>query len=166
MRIRPEARGDADAIRAITKAAFEHAEHSSGTEAAIVDALRQADALTISLVAEEDGEPVGHIAFSPVTIEGEHGGWFGLGPVSVMPERQGQGIGIALIEEGLELLRSRGASGCVVLGDPAYYGRFGFSSAHALRYGDVPSQYFQSLPFLETRPSGEVAYDPAFDAEA
>lgn len=166
MRVRPEAPGDADAIRAITRLAFESAPHSDGTEAAIVDALRAADALTVSLVAEDDGELIGHAAFSPVSIEGEHGGWFGLGPVSVAPERQGQRIGTALIREGLELLKSSGARGCVVLGDPAYYGRFGFSSDHALRYGDIPPQYFQSLAFSEERPAGEVAYHPAFETRA
>jgi putative acetyltransferase len=166
--IRPETAADAPAIRSLTEAAFKGAEHSSGTEGAIVDALRQADALTLSLVAEKDGAIVGHVAFSPVSIAGEDesedGGWFGLGPVSVAPERQRGGVGTALIEEGLRLLKGRGAKGCVVLGDPAYYARFGFTSDHALRYGDVPPQYFQSIVFAGPAPSGEVTYHSAFDA--
>lgn len=164
MHIRPEEPTDAAAIRALTEAAFAGAEHTSGTEGAIVDALRAAGALTLSLVAEQDGAIVGHAAFSPVRIEGEDSCWFGLGPVSVAPDRQGGGIGAELIREGLSVLQNRDAAGCVVLGDPAYYGRFGFTSDHALRYPGVPAQYFQSLQWSGDPAAGEVAYHPGFDA--
>ena len=164
MLIRPENAADAPAIRALTDAAFRNAPHSSGTEAAIVDALRDAGALTLSLVAESEGRIVGHVAFSPVTIDGRAGGWFGLGPVSVEPARQRLGIGQALVLDGLERLKAAGAEGCVLLGDPAYYQRFGFVSDPRLRYGDVPPEYFQRLSFTAVEPSGEVAYHPGFGA--
>src|SRR5690606_18603384 len=115
------------AIHTLVAAAFDGHPHSDGSEPAIVDRLRADGDLTISLVAEDGGEIVGHIAFSPVTISDGNEGWFGLGPVAVAPQRQREGIGAALIEHGLALLRERGSAGCVVLGDPAYYGRFGFT---------------------------------------
>lgn len=164
MDIRFERPGDADIIRALTDAAFRDLPYSSRTEAAIVDALRKAGALTISLVAIRDEEIVGHVAFSPVTIDGEAGKWFGLGPVSVRPCCQRNGIGQAVIRAGLDRLRQLGASGCVVLGDPAYYARFGFTSDPELHYDDVPPEYFQRLVFGQVVPKGSVAYHAAFNA--
>lgn len=163
-RLRAEMPEDIDAISKLTTAAFENTEHSSGTEAAIVDALRAAGALTISLVALENEEIVGHIAFSPVTIESGAEAWYGLGPVSVRPDRQGYGIGKMLIESGLAQLKQNGANGCVVLGDPGYYTRFGFTSDPALRYADVPAEYFQRIVFKGPPPTGAVAYHAGFDA--
>lgn len=92
-------------------------------------ALRKANALTISLVAEQ-AQVVGHIAFSPVIISDGTLGWFGVGPVSVLPSFQKQGIGRSLIESGLSLLRERGAACCVLLGEPTFYRRFGFVKTH------------------------------------
>ena len=162
MEIRDELARDTAAIAAVTAAAFSDAPHSSGTEAAIVEALREAGALTLSLMAVEAGEVVGHVAFSPVAIDGAAGRWFGLGPVSVRPDRQRRGIGDRLIRAGLERLREDGAEGCVVLGDPAYYRRFGFQSDPELRFGGVAAEYFQRLAFTGSAPKGEVAYHPAF----
>lgn len=164
MIIRPEASQDIPYIRTLTDAAFVGVEHSSQTEGAIVDALRDAGALTVSLVAEQDGSVIGHVGFSPVLIDGEDIGWFGLGPVSVSPGLQRGSVGSTLIKEGLNKLASLGAQGCVVLGDPAYYGRFGFSSDHALRYGDVPPEYFQSLVLGGESGAGEVTYHAGFEA--
>jgi putative acetyltransferase len=164
MRIRPEIPADAAAIRSVTEAAFKGAEHSSQTEAAIVDALRDSGALAISLVAERDGAIIGHVAFSPVLLDGADKGWFGLGPVSVLPDLQGSGVGTALIREGLKLLERRGAKGCVLLGDPSYYGRFGFTSDHALRYPGPPPQYFQSLILSGDPAAGDVTYHAGFEA--
>ncbi|MEE1611790.1 GNAT family N-acetyltransferase [Microvirga sp. CF3016] len=164
MVIRPEIAEDIPSIRAVTVAAFKGAPYSSGTEAAIVDALRDAGALTLSLVAEDHGRIIGHVAFSPITINGEAGRWFGLGPVSVEPGEQRRGIGQALIRDGLERLRAAGAEGCVLLGDPAYYRRFGFVSDPKLRYGDVPPEYFQRLSFNGAEPEGVAAYHAGFDA--
>jgi putative acetyltransferase len=162
--IRAERPEDIAAIGAVTRAAFQGTPHSSGTEAAIVDALRAADALTVSLVAVQNDEVVGHVAFSPVTIDSKSAGWFGLGPVSVWPDRQRMGIGQALIRRGLDLLEEMGADGCVVLGDPEYYGRFGFKSDPELRYGDVLAEYFQRILLKGPMPKGEVVYHPGFDA--
>ncbi|NIJ64258.1 putative acetyltransferase [Sphingomonas leidyi] len=164
MILRSETPADTSLVRSLTDAAFNGAAHSSQTEGAIVAALRQAGALTISLVVEQDDTIIGHVAFSPVLIDGEDLGWFGLGPVSVSPSLQRGGIGIALIEEGLRLLKHRGAAGCVVLGDPNYYRRFGFTSDHALRYGDVPPEYFQSMILLGDPAKGEVTYHEGFEA--
>lgn len=166
MIIRLENEGDADAIHEVTAAAFQGRPYSSGTEALIVDALRAAGVLTISLVAEDHDEIVGHAAFSPVTVNGQPGCWYGLGPVSVSPAWQRRGIGTVLIETGLAQLRGLGAEGCVLLGDPTYYGRFGFVSDPTLRYGDVDPRYFQRLSFTGDVPVGEVAFHPAFDVTA
>lgn len=164
MEIRSERPSDEMAIRHLVTASFAGALHSSGTEAAIVEALRDAGALTCSLVAEEAGAIVGHVAFSPVSIDGVAGRWFGLGPVAVRPDRQQRGIGQKLIAAGLEQLQKYRAQGCVVLGDPAYYGRLGFESDPALHYPDVPAEYFQRLSFDGSAPSGTVAYHPGFAA--
>lgn len=166
MIIRLETAADAAAIRAVTAAAFAGAVHSSGTEAAIVDALRTAGALTLSLVAEENGAICGHTAFSPVALSSGEAGWFGLGPVSVAPPRQRREIGSALIRDGLSRLAATGANGCVVLGDPAYYGRFGFISDPKLRFGTMPPAYFQRLVFRGDQPAGEVHYHDAFSLAA
>ena len=162
MEIRRERQDDKEAIAALIGEAFASAEHSAGTEAQIVDGLRAAGALTLSLVAEVGGEIVGHAAFSPVTVDARQIGWFGLGPVAVRPDRQRQGIGDALISEGLGQLVAYGAAGCVVLGEPAYYGRFGFQANDRLRYPGPPPEYFQALAFGAAVPSGTVAYHPAF----
>lgn len=163
MMIRPDHPADAGAIREVVLAAFADSQHSSGTEAAIVEVLRRAGALAISLVADEDGEVVGHAAFSPVLINNEKSGWFSLGPLAVRPDRQRSGVGQMLIRSGIELLRERQARGCVVLGDPAYYRRFGFRSDPRLCYADVPPGYFQQLSFDQEQPAGAFTYHPAFD---
>lgn len=164
MEIRPERPEDANSIRMITQAAFRLNDHSSGTEGAIIDALREADALTISLVAAIDDEIVGHVAFSPVTIDGRHRGWFGLGPVAVRPDLHRRGVGSALIREGLARLRQAGANGCVLVGDPAYYRRFGFENDPALRYDDLPAEYFMKLAFNGPAPTGRVRFHAGFGA--
>lgn len=159
MLLRTERPGDKAAIHALTTAAFRAMPYSSGTEAAIVDRLRRACALTLSLVAERDGMIVGHVAFSPVSIDA----WSGLGPVSVRPDLQRQGIGSALIRAGLGRLRADGTGGCVVLGDPRYYARFGFAADPSLWYGEGPGPYFQYLCFHGPLPAGEVRFHDAFD---
>ena len=162
MEIRVEMPGDVGAIRAVTTAAFAVAPYSNQMEAAIVDGLRQGGALSLSLVAMEEGNVVGHVAFSPVLINGQPRDWYGLGPVSVQPDRQGQGVGQRLIVRGLDELKNRGAGGCVVFGEPAYYGRFGFVSDPGLVFAGAPPGYFQRLVFKGTSPKGEVSYHAAF----
>jgi len=163
--IRDETAADVTAIEQVTVAAFRGAPYSSQTEHLIVRALRDAEALAISLVASEDDIVVGHVAISPVSISDGAAGWFGLGPVSVAPERQRCGIGSRLVEDALVRLRLRGAAGCVVLGDPGYYGRFGFTRAEALVLADVPPEFFQARAFGASRPKGLVAYHAAFHAQ-
>jgi putative acetyltransferase len=160
--IRDERPADAATIGAINDAAFKPMPYSDGSEAAIVEALRAGGALTVSLVAERDGEVVGHVAFSPVKIDGESGSWFGLGPVSVRPDLQGKGAGSALIREGLSRLEALGADACVVLGNPAYYGRFGFTHDPTLTYPTPYAQAFQRLVLKGPAPKGAVTYHPAF----
>ncbi|WP_380875537.1 GCN5 family N-acetyltransferase [Sphingomonas sp. DBB INV C78] len=164
MIIRQEQARDRDAIARVTAGAFAAVEHSDQTEPAIIAALREAGALTLSLVAVEGGEIVGHVAFSAVTIDGADKGWFGLGPVSVRPDRQGGGIGSALIRAGLDELRERGAAGCVLLGEPDYYRRFGFEQDAALRYEGAPAEYFMRLVLAGPAATGRVDYHPAFGA--
>lgn len=163
MQIRQERPRDAATIRALTDAAFKGMPFSDQTEARVIDALRAAGALTLSLVATQGGEIIGHVAFSPVRINGEAGDWYGLGPVSVRPDHQRTGIGQALIREGLQRLVSTGAGGCVLLGDPAYYRRFGFENDPELRYVGAPPEAFQRLSLNGSRPSGEVSFHPGFD---
>lgn len=163
MNLRDEVIGDEEEIHALTRLAFEGHPMSNGNEPYIIDALRRDGDLTLSVVAFEKGGIVGHIAFSPVQLSGTSGQWFGLGPVSVRPDLQSTGIGTRLIEEGLERLRSSGATGCVLLGDPAYYNRFGFRSQDGLTYGDAPTRYVQSLSFGEEQAQGDIQYSPAFE---
>jgi putative acetyltransferase len=161
--IRAEYAGDAPAIAALAFAAFDSPDHSGEAEREIVERLRADGDLTLSLVAiAAEGEIVGHAAFSPVRINGEAAGWFGLGPVSVAPAHQGSGVGSALIREGLARLAKLGAKGCVVLGSPTYYGRFGFASDPALVYPAPPAKYFQTLVMRGEAPQGEVSYSAAF----
>ena len=162
MILRPEREGDIDAIRTLTETAFRTAPHADGTEHLIIDRLRAAGALTLSLVAEADGVIVGHVAFSPVSLSDGSRGWYGLGPISVDPARQGEGIGGKLIGEGLERLKALGATGCVLLGDPAYYSRFGFTPDPRLTLDGVPPEYFMRVAFSPVYGAGSVSYHPGF----
>lgn len=136
--IRNETASDIEAITDITKAAFENHPFSNNTEQFIINALRGANALTISLVAELEGKVVGHIAFSPVTFSDGSKNWYGLGPVSVEPDHQKQGIGTKLVKDGLDILKDTGAGGCVLVGDPNFYERLGFKSFDGLKHEGVP----------------------------
>ena len=163
MKIRPETPQDINTIKQVTIAAFDGKPYSQQTEHFIVNGLRETGAMTISLVAEMDGKVVGHVAFSVVTINGEDQGWYGLGPVSVLPELQKQGIGSKLIRKGLSLIREKGAKGCVLEGDPAYYQRFGFKAYPGLVYEGSPApEYFMALPFYNEVPTGKVEFHWAF----
>ena len=162
--IRDETAADVAAIEGVTIAAFLHAPHTSHTEQFIVDALRKAGQLAVSLVANVDGALVGHVAISPVSISDGAAGWYGLGPISVAPEYQRRGIGSRLMREALRVLREHGASGCVVLGEPGYYSRFGFRVDPNLSLPGVPVEYFQAVSFGALHPRGIVSYHSAFNA--
>jgi len=163
--IRPERASDITAIHALTEAAFRNAPHSSHTEQFIVNALRQAGALHLSLVAQEAGIVVGHVAASPVAVSDGSPLWYGLAPLSVAPGRQRQGIGSLLMAAALRQLKDSGAAGCVLLGDPAYYARFGFRPVPGLVLAGVPPEYFQALALTSAAmPQGGVTFHAAFDA--
>lgn len=164
--IRNETISDIAAINDVTQAAFKDLAVSNHTEQFIVNALRRANALTISLVAEIDGKIAGHIAFSPVTISDGTAGWYGLGPVSVLPKHQRKGIGKSLIREGLSLLKKSGGRGCVLVGHPEYYKRLGFRNIPALVHEGVPPEVFFALPFTEKVPEGIVMFHEGFLADA
>ena len=170
LQLRHETPADIAAIEAVTVAAFADAPHTSHTERFIVRALRAAHELTLSIVAEEHGEVVGHVAVSPMTITDSHGrkgeGWYGLGPISVLPLRQGNGIGSRLMEQALSELRAMRAAGCRLLGDPAYYARFGFQAHAGLQLPGVPPGYFMALALQGPVPEGIVQYSDAFNAAA
>lgn len=164
MLIRPEEARDRDAVRAVNLAAFE-----TSAEADLVDALREQARPVISLVAEDDGEVVGHTLFSPVTLSGHPElAIMGLAPMAVVPGHQRQGIGSGIVRGGLERCRRLGFGAVVVLGHPGYYPRFGFTPS--TRFGvrseyDVPEEVFMVLelqPGYLLGASGTVEYHTAF----
>ena len=164
--VRDEQVADIETITRLTETAFRDRPYASHTEHIIVDALRRHGQLTISLVAVDGDTIVGHVAVSPVTISSGTTGWYGLGPISVWPERQHQGIGSTLMRAALAELRRLGGRGCVLLGDPSYYARFGFKVQPGLELPGLPHKYFQALAFGGELPTGTVGYHEAFDATA
>lgn len=164
--VRNETDADVNAITEVTMAAFETLEISNHTEQFIIEALRAAKALTVSLVAELDGRIIGHIAFSPVTVSDGTQDWYGLGPVSVSPEYQRQGVGKALVQEGLSRLKNLNAAGCCVVGHPDYYRKFGFGNAPRLVLDGVPPEVFFALSFDGHIPVGKVDFHDGFKAMA
>lgn len=153
MPLRPETPADTEAVRGLMDAAF-----GQPDEGQIVDRLREAGALTLALVAEDDDTIRGAIFFSPVTLDGDATQLVGLAPMAVLPDHQRRGMGSALVEEGLARLQNGGYDGVVVLGHPAYYPRFGFEPAS--RFGlscvyPVPDEVFMTRPL---RPGGLDGY--------
>ncbi len=163
--IRPEQPDDIDAIRRINELAF-----GAPGEAKLVDALRNANAIVLSLVAEVDKQVVGHILFSSVDIDrgSTHDNAVGLAPMAVLPGAQRRGIGKTLVQSGIKQIRDAGHGAIVVLGHPGYYPRFGFkpASEFELRW-EVPGheKAFFAMElrpgFLGVRP-GTVRYRPEF----
>jgi len=162
--IRDESEQDHDAITEVVFAAFATLEVSDQTEHFVITTLRAAGVLTISRVAEVDGQVVGHIAFSPVTMSDGTPGWYGLGPVSVLPDFQHKGIGKALILEGLSRLKELSAKGCCLVGHPEYYPQFGFQNTPLLGLEGVPPEAFFALSFDGHLPEGQVTFHNAFMA--
>ncbi|MEW6290855.1 MAG: N-acetyltransferase [Thermodesulfobacteriota bacterium] len=164
MIIRPETPTDIEAIDILTIAAFKNHPISHQTEQFIIKALRAAHALTLSLVVEIDGQVVGHIAFSPVAISDGSPNWHGLGPISVLPAYQRQGIGKALMQEGLSRLKALGSNGCALVGDPGFYQRFGFRNIPGFIHEGIPQEVFLALPLAEKIPQGTVVFHQGFSA--
>ncbi len=166
MIIRKEENKDLEAIIQVTIAAFENHPFSRQTEQFIINALRAAGALSISLVAEINGQVVGHIAFSPIAISDGTKNWHGMGPVSVLPDHQKQGIGKALVNEGLSLLKGMNGQGCALVGPPEYYNKFGFKNHPEMIHEGIPQEVFLVLPFNEKKSKGIVTFHKAFEAES
>ncbi|MBD3672087.1 MAG: N-acetyltransferase [Planctomycetaceae bacterium] len=166
MIVRSEDRNDIFRVYAVNRAAFE-----TLAEARLVDRLREEAGPVVSQVAEIEGEIVGHILFTPVTLD-DHPELplVGLGPMAVHPDHQRQGIGSALVEAGLAACREIGAAGVVVLGHPEFYPRFGFVPASQFGIGceyDVPEEAFMAtelIPNAFDGSSGTVRYHDAFAA--
>ncbi|MEX2962245.1 GNAT family N-acetyltransferase [Microbulbifer sp. TYP-18] len=163
--IREEQPGDVQSIDQVIIAAFLEAPHTGHTEHFIVKALRESGALSISIVAEENGDIIGHLAISPVTISDGADNWYGLGPISVLPDRQGRGIGSKLMNSAIRQLENIKAKGCVLLGEPNYYHRFGFKPREGLVLMGVPPEYFQALVLQGDLPQGRVTYHESFSAK-
>lgn len=163
--IRNEKDADVDAITELTVAAFKTLEISNHTEQFIIEALRANNALTVSLIAEVDGHVVGHVAFSPVTISDGTQNWYGLGPVSVLPEHQRKGIGKSLILEGISRLKGLNAKGCCLVGHPDYYRKLGFKNVSGLVHEGVPQEVFLAMSFDGQIPQGTVNFHDGFKAD-
>ncbi len=163
--VRHETTADRDAVRAVNDAAFGRA-----SEGRVVDALRERGELEVSLVAEEDGAVVGHIAFSPAALHGDDGPRViaALGPMAVRPDHQRRGIGSRLVVAGLDGCRRLGRGVVVVLGHPNLYPRFGFTVARPLGITceyPVPDEAFmvaELTPRALAGHRGVVRYSPAF----
>lgn len=138
---------------------------SDGSEPAIIRALRTDGDLTLSLVAVENDEIIGHVAFSPVTIDGIHNNWFGLGPISIRADKQKQGIGTAIVKHGLKTLQTQGANGCALIGNPAVYTPMGFTSNGLLHYENLAPKIVQYTLFAGPPPQGALKFAAAFDPE-
>ena len=163
--IRNEKDADVDTITEVTVTAFKTLEVSNHTEQFIIEALRANNALTVSLIAEVDGHVVGHVAFSPVTISDGTQNWYGLGPVSVLPEHQRKGIGKSLILEGISRLKGLNAKGCCLVGHPDYYRKLGFKNVSGLVHEGVPQEVFLVMSFDGQIPQGTVNFHDGFKAD-
>lgn len=164
MLIRPETTQDHRIIHDLTQAAFAPKAFSDGTEGPIIDAMRAAGDLTLSLVAEEAGTIIGHVAFSPAHISEAAGDWYGLGPISVRADHQRQGIGRALIEAGIAVLAEKGAAGCALTGDPAIYQRIGFHCDGNLHHAGTADRHVLWRVIKGAAPKGQLHFAPALDA--
>ncbi|SIN84176.1 putative acetyltransferase [Parasphingorhabdus marina DSM 22363] len=163
--IRGEKPADEAVIHDITARAFAPMPYSDGDEQQLIDRFRNAGALELSLVAEQDGAVVGQVTFTRAFAADGSTGWYALGPVAVEPELQSQRIGQQLIEAGLAELRNREAAGCILVGNPEYYQRFGFQGFPELCPDRQPADYFQILPLGVAEPDVVIEFHPLFYAE-
>ncbi|MDH5736684.1 MAG: N-acetyltransferase [Gammaproteobacteria bacterium] len=160
--IREEEKKDIPDIRKVTALAFKDKPYADGDEQDVIDRLRDAKALSLSLVAIENGNVVGQITFSPTKNSDGSIPWFGLGPVSVLPSHQGLGIGAYLINTGLKRIRDFGALGCILTGNPDYYKKFGFVLSPDNAPKEEPIEYFMINLFNEVKTDGIFSFHEAF----
>lgn len=161
--IRPEQSGEEPAIHAMVTRAFEGHPYSDGDEQDVIDRLRADGDLILSLIAVRDGVVIGQITYSPAILMNGEPDWYVLGPVAVEPNRQGQGIGRALIEAGESAMKARGAKGITVLGDPEIYSRFGFQPNTPMWLAGELGWAFQVKSLKGAIPACEQRYVRAFD---
>jgi putative acetyltransferase len=164
--VRAEQESDWKSIYDVTQRAFEGKPYADGDEPELIDGLRETGVLALSLVALDQGRLVGQITFSPADIASGSGPWYALGPVSVTPERQGEGIGTLLIETGLSEISKRGALGCILTGNPIYYRRFGFEFSPANCPHNEAQEHFMVKLLSTQRPVGRFAFHETFYGEA
>jgi len=162
--VRSECPEDVDFIRDLTELAFRGRSYSCKREHLLIDDLREANALTVSLVAEAETNIVGHVALSPVTLPGASGPWFGLGPISVLPEWQRKGVGSAMMKEALARLTQQQAAGCILVGDTRYYKRFGFAHDSSIVAENEPPEYTMILRLSSNSDHGVARFHDAFAA--
>lgn len=165
MLIRPERAGEEQEIYNLTKRAFAPMPFGDEDDAGLTDALRESGDLFLSLIAEENSRIIGHLALSPVAITGTAARWMGLGPISVEPERQRQGIGSTLVQSAMTYCRTNEISGIALIGNPAVYGPMGFQSNHAFTYRDLSNQLVQYLTLSGSDPVGELTFAPALEGQ-
>ncbi len=165
MEIRSEIPADYGAIHELTEMAFKDRPYAGGDEQDVIKRLRAVGALTSSLVAIDGDELIGQITFSPATNTDGSEPWFALGPVSVTPNRQSQGIGGALIRRGIAEIEGLGALGCILTGNPVYYRRFGFELAPDNVPERESAEYFMLKPLLGGPATGSFVFHPAFYGE-
>lgn len=160
--IRLERPDDLETLYDLTRRAFAPMPFAGGDEQYLLNALRAGGALAISLVAEREGLIVGHAAYSPAYATDGTPGWYALGPISVEPACQHQGIGRALIAQGTAMLVERDAAGCILIGNPAYYSRFGYLPFPQYCPANEPAEFFQVLPLKDGQPRSVIAFHPLF----
>ena len=163
--IRRERAGDAAAIGELITAAFLGKPYADGDEAELVEKLRARGALSVSLVAEREGVIVGQAAFSPAQAPDGSPGWYALGPIAVLPAHQRRGIGSVLVHAGFEAISGLGARGCILVGDPAYYSRFGFELSPTNVPPGQPAEYFQVKLLRGPLPAGPFRFHRAFGGD-
>jgi putative acetyltransferase len=161
-RVRPERSGDVDTIGDLIRSAFLGMPYAEGDEAELVEALRARGALSVSLVAEREGKIVGQVAFSPARPPDGTLGWYALGPLAVLPGHQRGGIGSALVRAGLAAISELGAEGCILVGDPSYYSRFGFIRSPGNTPPGQPSEFFMVKLLRGRLPVGPIRFHEAF----
>ena len=160
--IRPERAEDHGAIHDVTMRAFAPMPYTDGDEQELIGRFRDAGALALSLVAEKHDVVIGQITLTPAFAADGSAGWYALGPVSVEPELKHQGIGSQLIRAGIAWLNEQHAAGCILIGNPAYYSRFGFRPFPELTPDGMPAAYYQILPLSVQDPVVVVGFHPLF----